>query len=143
MPKPSQSKVISCKAGFVLLQGIRNVPTRLRIQIQRRRNDDEDAKVSYLWGNACRLALCVFIKSIMLNCRLCCMHAIPACFLPLSRLCWCCKPALAAQKHLILRWHRLYCSYTLHGLAAEALADHCPTAGGVLLLCDNSRQPGD
>ena len=28
------------------LQGIRNVPTRLRIQISRRRNDDEDAKVS-------------------------------------------------------------------------------------------------
>ena len=27
------------------IQGIRNVPTRLRIQIQRRRNDDEDAKV--------------------------------------------------------------------------------------------------
>ncbi len=29
-----------------LLQGIRNVPFRLRIRIERRRNDDEDAKVS-------------------------------------------------------------------------------------------------
>ncbi len=28
------------------LQGIRNVPTKLRIQISRKRNDDEDAKVS-------------------------------------------------------------------------------------------------
>jgi Ribosomal protein L31e len=29
----------------VAVQGVRNVPTRLRIQISRRRNDDEDAKV--------------------------------------------------------------------------------------------------
>ena len=28
------------------MQGIRNVPFRLRIRIERRRNDDEDAKVS-------------------------------------------------------------------------------------------------
>ena len=27
------------------LQGIRNVPTRIRVVIERRRNDDEDAKV--------------------------------------------------------------------------------------------------
>ena len=27
-------------------QGVRNVPDRLRIQISRRRNDDEDAKVT-------------------------------------------------------------------------------------------------
>ena len=53
LPQPTE---FSCKAGFVLLQGIRNVPTRLRIQIQRRRNDDEDAKVSPPSGNACRLA---------------------------------------------------------------------------------------
>jgi len=29
-----------------MVQGIRNVPNRIRIVIQRRRNDDEDAKVS-------------------------------------------------------------------------------------------------
>lgn len=27
------------------VQGIRNVPTKLRIQVSRKRNDDEDAKV--------------------------------------------------------------------------------------------------
>lgn len=27
------------------MQGIRNVPFRLRVRIERRRNDDEDAKV--------------------------------------------------------------------------------------------------
>ncbi len=32
--------------GRALPQGIRNVPFRLRIRIERRRNDDEDAKVS-------------------------------------------------------------------------------------------------
>eukprot|EP00891_Asterochloris_glomerata_P000498 jgi/Astpho2/498/fgenesh1_pm.00011_%23_35_t len=31
----------------VWMRGIRNVPTRLRIQIQRRRNDDEDAKEEF------------------------------------------------------------------------------------------------
>ena len=32
--------------GLHDVQGIRKVPTRLRIQISRRRNDDEDAQVS-------------------------------------------------------------------------------------------------
>jgi large subunit ribosomal protein L31e len=31
-------------------QGIKNVPTRLRVVISRRRNDDEDAKVSLMHG---------------------------------------------------------------------------------------------
>ena len=31
-------------------QGIRNVPTKLRIQVSRKRNDDEDAKVSIRCG---------------------------------------------------------------------------------------------
>lgn len=29
---------------FACVQGVRNVPMRLRIQVSRRRNDDEDAK---------------------------------------------------------------------------------------------------
>ena len=32
-------------AALFALQGVRNVPGRLRIKISRRRNDDEDAKV--------------------------------------------------------------------------------------------------
>ena len=32
-------------SAVVHVQGIRNVPTKLRIQISRKRNDDEDAKV--------------------------------------------------------------------------------------------------
>lgn len=36
----------------VWMQGIRNVPVRVRVQISRRRNDDEDAKV----GAPCRVA---------------------------------------------------------------------------------------
>lgn len=35
-----------CLLEAARLQGIRKVPTRLRIQISRRRNDDEDAQVS-------------------------------------------------------------------------------------------------
>ena len=38
------------------LQGIRNVPTKLRIQISRKRNDDEDAKVSKL---VCAHIVCI------------------------------------------------------------------------------------
>ena len=38
------------------LQGIRNVPTKLRIQISRKRNDDEDAKVS---KHVCAHIVCV------------------------------------------------------------------------------------
>jgi len=42
------------------LQGIRNVPTKLRIQISRKRNDDEDAKVS---KHVCAHMVCnMFIK---------------------------------------------------------------------------------
>ena len=44
------------------LQGIRNVPTKLRIQISRKRNDDEDAKVS---KNACAHTVCnIYIQGI-------------------------------------------------------------------------------
>ena len=48
-----------------LVQGIRKVPTRMRIQISRRRNDDEDAQVcSYPLalphaGQAAELASCI------------------------------------------------------------------------------------
>ena len=39
-------------------QGIRNVPTKLRIQVSRKRNDDEDAKVSiHCGGNELRHCL--------------------------------------------------------------------------------------
>ena len=37
----------SAHQGWPALQGIRKVPTRLRIQISRRRNDDEDAQVRH------------------------------------------------------------------------------------------------
>lgn len=46
-----------CSATEVLhVQGIRNVPTKLRIQISRKRNDDEDAKVR-LDGLSCFVSL--------------------------------------------------------------------------------------
>ena len=41
-----QVAVRLCADRLCELQGIRNVPNRLRITIQRKRNDDEDAKVS-------------------------------------------------------------------------------------------------
>ena len=49
---------ICCKLSAAVtllhdLQGIRNVPTKLRIQISRKRNDDEDAKVSLRTDSYC------------------------------------------------------------------------------------------
>lgn len=46
---------------FCVLQGIKNVPTRLRIRISRRFNDDEDAKVCVCAGQS------VAISSMLYN----------------------------------------------------------------------------
>jgi len=53
--------ISACRAALlcsVVLQGIKNVPTRLRIVIQRKRNEDDEDSVSAAAGAAGRRWLC-------------------------------------------------------------------------------------